>query len=170
MDYEKKYKEALENARQEYDTTENVERKQWLEELFPELAESEDERIRKWIINEIKIKHHNLDEDDADFVDKAIAWLEKQGEKKPFGYNNLAELAKAKATTSDGISEDMMSLRIEHTPLSVRTKNALRCQFKTIGDMVSYCEGKWRRLRGLRYIGKATYNEIMEYLGIDDRL
>ena len=37
MDYEKKYKDALANARQEYTTTENVERKQWLEELFPEL-------------------------------------------------------------------------------------------------------------------------------------
>ena len=44
--------------------------------IFPELRENEDGRIRKWIINEIKIKHHNLDEDDVDFVDKAIAWLE----------------------------------------------------------------------------------------------
>lgn len=43
------------------------------------LQESEDEKIRKWIINEIKIKHHNLDEENVDFVDKAIAWLEKQG-------------------------------------------------------------------------------------------
>lgn len=40
---------------------------------------SKDEKIRKWIINEIKIKHHNLDEENVDFVDKAIAWLEKQG-------------------------------------------------------------------------------------------
>ena len=47
-----------------------------LETLHPELTESEDEKIRKWIINEIKIKHHNLDEDNVDFVDKAIAWLE----------------------------------------------------------------------------------------------
>ena len=48
--------------------------------IIPELAESEDEKIRKWIINEIKIKHHNLDEENVDFVDKAIAWLEKQKE------------------------------------------------------------------------------------------
>ncbi len=45
-------------------------------EIFTDLYESEDEKIRKWIINEIKIKHHNLDEDNVDFVDKAIAWLE----------------------------------------------------------------------------------------------
>ena len=50
-----------------------------VQDFFPELAESEDEKIRKWIINEIKIKHHNLDEENVDFVDKAIAWLEKQG-------------------------------------------------------------------------------------------
>ena len=47
---------------------------------------SEDEKIRKWIINEIKIKHHNLDEENVDFVDKAIAWLERQGEKLPVGF------------------------------------------------------------------------------------
>lgn len=55
-----------------------------LEDLFPELKESEDEKIRKWIINEIKVKHHNLDEDNVDFVDKAIAWLDKQGKPNPY--------------------------------------------------------------------------------------
>ena len=49
------------------------------QEIFSEYEESEDEKIRKWLINEIKIKHHNLDEDNVDFVDKAIAWLERQG-------------------------------------------------------------------------------------------
>ena len=39
MDYKQKYKKALANAKQEYNATENVERKQWLEELFPELTE-----------------------------------------------------------------------------------------------------------------------------------
>lgn len=62
-------------------------------EIFPELKESEDDNIRRWIINEIKIKHHNLDEDNVDFVDKAIAWLEKQKDKKDI---HLLEL-KAKA-------------------------------------------------------------------------
>jgi hypothetical protein len=54
----------------------------YIGENCPEIKESEDDNIRRWIINEIKIKHHNLDEDEVDFVDKAIAWLEKQGEKK----------------------------------------------------------------------------------------
>ena len=81
MDYEKKYKEALENARQEYNTTENVERKHWLEELFPELAESEDEKIRKVLIELVKCNErsgykllNNVP------TSSMLAWLEKQGE------------------------------------------------------------------------------------------
>lgn len=80
MNYEKKYKEALENARQEYNTIENVERKQWLEEIFPELKESEDEKIKNEIIKFLELPH-------PQFVGKRhqeewIAWLEKQGERK----------------------------------------------------------------------------------------
>lgn len=75
--YEQKYKKALDNARLMYDAGNN-DVKHIVGQLFHELAESEDEQIRKWIINEVKIKHHNLDEENVDFVDKAIAWLEKQ--------------------------------------------------------------------------------------------
>ena len=79
---ENKYNEALKRAAIIY-KGEDKSLKESLEQIFPELKESEDEKIRKWIINEIKVKHHNLDEDNVDFVDKAIAWLEKQGEQKP---------------------------------------------------------------------------------------
>ena len=79
----KAYDEALENARQEYNTTENVERKQWLEELFPELVESEDEKIRRALMKFIeKIPYERLENDGVSVKD-ALAWLEKQGEQKP---------------------------------------------------------------------------------------
>ena len=81
MDYEKKYKETLANARQEYNTTENVERKQWLVELFPELTESEDEKVRKTLIELVKCNErsgytllNNVS------TSSMLAWLEKQGE------------------------------------------------------------------------------------------
>ena len=77
MDYEKKYKDALANARQEYNTTENVERKQWLEELFPELGESENEMIRKELIRETKGSEERLFEVITN--EEFIAWLENQG-------------------------------------------------------------------------------------------
>lgn len=86
MDYERKYKEALENAKQEYITTKNVERKQWLEELFPELKESEDELT--WLTQFIQEEVYNLSIDIRDNEDriklknlqKSLAWLEKQSE------------------------------------------------------------------------------------------
>ena len=83
MNYEKKYKEALANARQEYNTTENVERKQWLEELFPELRESEDEwieKIRKDIILYLNNRQiFSFAESSA--AERWIDWLKKQSEK-----------------------------------------------------------------------------------------
>ena len=77
MDYEKKYKEALERARalNEGKTTgafgETV-----CEYIFPELKESEDERIRKQILaflKEFERDHYrNLD------FSSWITWVEKQ--------------------------------------------------------------------------------------------
>jgi len=73
----KAYDEALERAKESLkDGGISQNSIDYIQSIFPELKESEDEKIRKWIINEIKIKHHNLDEDNVDFVDKAIAWLE----------------------------------------------------------------------------------------------
>lgn len=78
MDYEKKYKNALECARQEYNTTENVERKQWLEELFPELKESEDKKIRKALVDALNKNLGNGIEKYGTTLNAALAWLEKQ--------------------------------------------------------------------------------------------
>ena len=56
----------------------NNDEKEVIETLIPELVESDDERIRKRII-------HALHGDvlDMEETNKAIAWLEKQGEQKP---------------------------------------------------------------------------------------
>lgn len=73
--YEQKYKEALEKAREIYKEDFKA---MWLENLFPELKESEDEKIRKQILSflkEFECDHYrNLD------FSSWIAWLEKQGE------------------------------------------------------------------------------------------
>ena len=76
MDYEKKYKDALERARlsrlQLLDIGEEATE---IEYIFPELKESEDEKIRKEIRNFIWGYPNKLIE-----RDKWLAWLEKQGE------------------------------------------------------------------------------------------
>jgi len=83
--YEKKYKEALERAKKELGTcgSHDCDAARQIFRLFPELKESEDEKIRKELIEHIKANK------DADYVlfkkfssDDVIAWLEKQGEQK----------------------------------------------------------------------------------------
>ena len=80
MDYEKKYKEALEWARRVIQGEVGFVRDEVLEK-FPELKEieeSENERIRKDIVFYIAANH----KDDGEKA-RWLYWLEKQGEQKP---------------------------------------------------------------------------------------
>lgn len=65
-----RYEEALEKARAGKS----------LEEIFPELKESEDERVRKWLIEEIKATHDYDSPTSKKCVDDALAYLEKRKE------------------------------------------------------------------------------------------
>lgn len=73
MNYEEKYKNALERANKLYEQGTITES---LGYVFPELKESEDERIRKAIIAYISHDQH-CGVSNADM----IAWLEKQDNK-----------------------------------------------------------------------------------------
>ena len=76
--YDEAIKRGLDYIRQT-PATEMVTRQDIFEAIFPELKESEDERIRKSLINYVYC--HG---DAGDFTKKEfIAWLEKQGEQKP---------------------------------------------------------------------------------------
>ena len=76
MDNEKKYKEALERAKQFSEKPYLEDSKGIVEYIFPELQESEDERIRKSLIDMLK--------NDEKCYLKEIAWLKKQGEHAKF--------------------------------------------------------------------------------------
>ena len=69
---------SLEKAKQEYNTTTSEDRKQWLEELFPELRESEDERIRKAVFNFFNRGAKNGEQTNGVYDKDILAWLEKQ--------------------------------------------------------------------------------------------
>ena len=71
MNYEKAYKEALERARKIYNDTEFDYEKGMMEEVFPELAKSEDEKIRKALI---RFHKSTIDVDGIKGED-IIAWL-----------------------------------------------------------------------------------------------
>ena len=57
----------------------------WVTTKFPELAESDDEKIRKEIIQSIKNNMCVIHKD------KCLTWLEKQGEQKLSNFNNIDE-------------------------------------------------------------------------------
>ena len=65
---------------------------------FPELAESDDERIRKEIVEYIKIQQRVIKDEghiqQANDIEKWLVWLKKQGEQKEIDYNE--ELKKCK--------------------------------------------------------------------------
>ena len=78
MDYEK----ALEKARSAYGT--GAYDDATLEFLFPQLKESEDERIRKEIISIVKAYRENCIDEGTHRFDDCLVWLEKQKEQKPW--------------------------------------------------------------------------------------
>lgn len=83
MDYEQKYKEVLELARDYYKTNSKLNKADEnviLEDIFPELAESEDKRVREDILAFVKREGQHIDKYKWH---KWIAWLEKQGKQKP---------------------------------------------------------------------------------------
>ena len=87
MDYEKKYKEAIERmkswARGEHPER-FTEAQKAAEFIFPELAESEDEKIRRCISDVVR-KYGVEFATDTITKEKMLAWLEKQDE---MGNNN----------------------------------------------------------------------------------
>ena len=105
MNYEKKYKETVEKFREALAPKNGCEisglTRDCVEEILPELKESEDEKIRKRII-------HALHGDvlDMEETNKALAWLEKQGQVKE----------NADSLTQDN-DEQKPSDKVELTPI-----------------------------------------------------
>lgn len=90
MDYKQKYEEALERCKKEFNFNNlaysHEEIKQRLEYVFPELKESEDENMRKFINHEL-VCLRAIDEKGSDRYNElteAIDWLEMQGEHQQF--------------------------------------------------------------------------------------
>ena len=84
MDYEKKYKDALERARSYYNNEEvrvgmtPIE----LEEIFPELKDNEDERIKKELIFYLGDMPEDTELRNGVTNRDVLTWLERQGEQK----------------------------------------------------------------------------------------
>ena len=84
MDNEEKYKKlirAIKILREIKPRDESLEK--WIKDYVPDLAETDDERIRKSLIHFVKIKGEEFGFIDANTsVEEILAWLEKQGSPK----------------------------------------------------------------------------------------
>ena len=109
--YEQAYKNALERARKVHRNYKNLfpedSYSEDIEEIFPELRESEDERIRKWIIKVIEQEGFRYLDETYD-QENALAWLEKQKEQKPVEWS---EEDSVKPKFKPGMANVLKSLR-----------------------------------------------------------
>lgn len=82
----KRYDEAIKAAKSLCKITTSLPMKEYMESIFPELKENEDERIKKWLIALIKSNEYGSISSAGKMPcpkQKVLAWLEKQGEQKP---------------------------------------------------------------------------------------
>jgi len=121
MDYEKKYKNALEWARQVMNGKTGFIRKE-VEEIFPELKESEDEQHRKWILEYLYDGLRKSDEQFKDQFKSAIAWLKEQGQVKessiPQHENKTCE-ENSNSLTSDGEKIRKALIRFHNSTIDI---------------------------------------------------
>ena len=84
----KAYDEALERARQL--NVDNMLSDESLEEIFPELKESEGERTKREIIEYLNSQIPTAEETELLCFKRWIAWLEKQGDQEPADKENIS--------------------------------------------------------------------------------
>ena len=116
MNYERKYKIALDRAKEQLECSKVCEYKnadvasaimKTMYNIFPELKESEDEKIRKTIVRFFKDNYPNETKmyDGSVTVEKVIDWLEKQRDKYLFTYDDILAL-QCCMETSKKVQED----------------------------------------------------------------
>jgi len=143
--------------------------------IFPELKESDDERIRKAIIDFLwkeKIflqEVHSSVENNPKyrFVMDAIAWLEKQGEQKPQGKTALEAINEEKVDNSNKVEpKDYNSI----DPLFGKPVDKIEPKFHEGDWVVSKLDGKARQISEVHcdeyneyYIVEGNGYDIKEY-------
>ena len=135
--YENKYKEALERAMKLQETCDSQAVVGWCEYIFPELKESEDEKIRKAILNYFTKCWGNCKDDVCGIhVEDIISWLEKQGERE-----TLCD--KCRKEHPSHSCQDITALGRCHVEYEQKYKGNVETKFK-VGDYIinDYCMGR----------------------------
>ena len=166
MDYEKKYKEALEGAKKiiEYykehhrcDET-SIED---LESIFPELKESEDERIRKELIEHCKnqAKPYIDTGNECPQIQSWIVWIEKQRDKDKL----IQELGEYKVKYTQEVLEKHIN--------SISNKDDERLRRTTIAFLKDFAEqGYENAVECIDWIGKQGKQKPAEWSEDDEKM
>jgi len=103
MDYKQKYEQALEYMRKVYPTLNGAD-KEDAEHYFPELKESEDEKIRKHLLRHFRNK--TKDEWNGMPIKNIIAWLEELDEPQKYPKDVIDNAISFLANRNNGMSEE----------------------------------------------------------------
>ena len=147
----KRYDEALERARIWKDKSGMPKDRQGiLDDIFPELKESEDEKIRKAILAFIRQSSEVLDKQNQNNM---IAWLEKQGEQKSITID-INKMVSKYSHTKDGDFGLPINCQIRAYRKGINDALNLSLDIKKQGERKSadsYCQ---ENCRGFQETGK----------------
>ena len=132
MDYEQKYKEALNKAQKELQCCGDLDcdAARQIFRLFPELRESDNERISREI-TKFLVNYYNgeYERPNENTIDSWLSWLKKQGEQKP------ADKIEPKFKEGDYVANDDSSIVAQIEGVST---NGYYYTFKNIKPSISY--------------------------------
>lgn len=122
----KAYDVAIERAKKLHDKID-------IEEIFPELKEKEDEKIKNAILNHLKKMWGNCQDDVCGVhVEDAIAWLEKQGEQAK---NDMFFTEEEKQKLFDGIFKLFGEIKENGCKETKTLEKPVKPKFK-VGDKI----------------------------------
>lgn len=140
MDYEKRFNQVLAKAQEAITYLPDPALKKWLESVFPELKDSKNEKIRKWIVRTLKsLNNSSVQIDGAyEMMLPAIAWLEKQ--KEPELEEDFGDFVERLHSQFPEVSFAKLSR------IAVRVKNWLNKSVEEINGKDYGIDGLWHAI------------------------
>ena len=135
----KAYNKALERAKKLQETCDSTAVVGWCEYIFPELKESEDEKIKK-VVKDFVENYLFWEKNDLT-KEKALAWLEKQGEYANF--RNKIQVGDKVTRNRDGVLVNLSQLKrvakpseeqSEKKPTKWTEEDAMLAEFEKQGE------------------------------------
>ena len=140
----KRYNKIFAKAKIEKEKSRNLGLLEFIENNFPELAESDDERIRKAIIN-VFASHKDYEVFFGASVEDIFAWLEKQGEKSVDKLQVSGELYEHIRNTcaciDDALSSDTLADINDYLSMAKHSANSAFDMIEKQGEQKSVIEG-----------------------------